>query len=105
MSTDFKIISRIMMNLRKISFKTPPLFLCTSMHLISTSHIQSSFEKNEKPNKIGFVGAGNMARAIMKGFISKKNYKAEEIYVTDHDREFVEYLKNYNPLFKVNFFI
>lgn len=92
-----------MMSLRKIaSVKT---FLCLStltQRCISTSPIVQSFIKNEKYNKIGFIGSGNMACAIIAGLISKQKYQADEIYVTDSDREYVEYLKHYKPLFKEN---
>lgn len=34
--------------------------------------------------KIGFIGAGNMAKAIIKGLISAKLYRSEEILVYNH---------------------
>lgn len=89
------------MSLRKTTAKT---FLClgtSSQRFISTSPILQSFVKNQKYNKIGFIGTGNMACAIIAGLINKQKYQADEIYVTDNDREYVEYLKHYKPLFKV----
>jgi pyrroline-5-carboxylate reductase len=34
-------------------------------------------------SKIGFIGAGNMAQAIISGIIDAKVYKAEDIFLTD----------------------
>ena len=33
--------------------------------------------------KIGFIGAGNMAEAIIKGIIDAKVYKAKDIIISD----------------------
>lgn len=35
--------------------------------------------------KIGFIGTGNMGKAIIEGFISSKNVKSEDIFVFDID--------------------
>jgi len=56
---------------------------------------------NEKYKKIGFIGTGNMTRAIIAGLISKDKFKPEEIFITDSDREYIEHLKTYVPVFKV----
>lgn len=91
-----------MMSLRKITAKSFLNLLSNySQRSISTTPILQSFVKNEKYSKIGFIGTGNMACAIIAGLINKQKYKADEIYVTDNDREYVEYLKHYKPLFKV----
>lgn len=37
--------------------------------------------------KVGFVGTGNMASAIIKGIINKEHTKAEDIFVFDVDTE------------------
>lgn len=73
-----------------------------SRSLSSVENGPQKFHLNAKYNKIGFIGTGNMARAIIAGLISKEKYKPEEIYVTDSDLEYVEYLKNEVPLFKEN---
>jgi pyrroline-5-carboxylate reductase len=44
--------------------------------------------------KIGFIGAGNMAEAIIKGIIGAKAYKAKDIIVSDVRRERVKFICN-----------
>lgn len=53
-------------------------------------------------NKIGFIGTGNMAQAIISGLISKHKFLPQQIYVTDKDKEYVEHLKRNVPLFMEN---
>ena len=53
-------------------------------------------------NKIGFIGTGNMAQAIISGLISKHKFLPQQIYVTDKDKEYVEHLKRNIPLFMVS---
>ncbi len=60
---------------------------------------------NEAPNDtIGFVGSGNMAQAIMQGLINQKKFKPEQIYASDSDWEYVEFIKENSRFFKVFFF-
>lgn len=54
-------------------------------------------------SKIGFIGTGNMAQAIVSGLISRKKFLPEQIYVTDSDKEYVEHLKKNVPLFMVSY--
>ena len=49
--------------------------------------------------KIGFIGTGNMGKAIIEGFISSKNVKSEDIFVFDIDSKKLEILADE---FKVN---
>jgi hypothetical protein len=70
---------------------------------LSTVNSQKN-DLNDKYRKIGFIGSGNMARAIIAGLIGKNKFKPEEIYVTDSDLEYVEYLKTNVQLFKVRNF-
>ena len=44
--------------------------------------------------KLGFIGCGNMAQAMMKGIISKGTYEAKDIYVSDHLAQALEKAKN-----------
>jgi pyrroline-5-carboxylate reductase len=45
--------------------------------------------------KIGFIGCGNMATAILKGIINKKFLSKEDILIYDIDHEKTAYLKKY----------
>ena len=44
--------------------------------------------------KIGFIGGGNMAEAIIKGVIASKLYRAEHIHVSDIKKDRLDYLKS-----------
>ena len=47
--------------------------------------------------KIGFIGAGSMAEALIKGITDAKLCKPENIFVSDIDGQRLEYLtKNYS---------
>lgn len=58
-------------------------------------------------NRIGFVGTGKIAQSIISGLIKKDIFKPEQIYVSDANAEYLEYLKEKTPFFQVgfNFFI
>lgn len=43
--------------------------------------------------KIGFIGAGAMAEALVKGILEKKLLLAQDLYLSDHKTERCEYLK------------
>jgi pyrroline-5-carboxylate reductase len=45
-------------------------------------------------NKIGFIGAGNMAEALINGLISSKLFKSEQILITDIVKKRVDYIKS-----------
>ena len=44
-------------------------------------------------SRIGFIGGGNMAEALMKGMIAAKVYLPKDIFVSDIRAERLEYLK------------
>ncbi|HOV69797.1 MAG TPA: NAD(P)-binding domain-containing protein, partial [Clostridia bacterium] len=44
-----------------------------------------------KHGKIGFIGGGNMAGAIINGILNKNLYFPEQIYVSDVNGERLEY--------------
>ncbi|MCA1927191.1 MAG: pyrroline-5-carboxylate reductase [Calditerrivibrio sp.] len=58
-----------------------------------------------KNKKIGFIGSGNMATALIKGILKSELVPAEEIYTSDVDMEKLENLSNefgINIIFKNN---
>jgi hypothetical protein len=55
----------------------------------------------EKIAKIGFIGTGNMAQAIIQGLIKQKIFKPEQIYASDNDWEYIEFLQKNNQFFQV----
>ncbi len=54
-------------------------------------------------NRIGFVGTGKIAQAIISGLIKKNIFKPEQIYVSDANKEYLKHLKEKSSLFQVNF--
>jgi pyrroline-5-carboxylate reductase len=50
-------------------------------------------------NKIGFIGAGNMAEALINGLISSKLFKSDQIFITDIAKKRVNHIKS---TYKVN---
>ncbi len=45
-------------------------------------------------NAIGFIGAGNMAGALIKGLLDSRTYPAQVLFVSDRRKEAVAYLMN-----------
>ena len=45
-------------------------------------------------NKIGFIGAGNMAEALINGLISSKLFKSDQILIADIVKKRVDYIKS-----------
>lgn len=60
-----------------------------------------SMKLDEKYKNIGFIGAGNMAKAIMQGLIHKEKFLPEQIYVLDRDEKYMEHLKANDAFFQV----
>jgi len=50
-------------------------------------------------NKIGFIGAGNMAEALINGLISSKLFKSNQILITDVVKKRADHIKS---TYKVN---
>jgi len=57
---------------------------------------------NSTNNSIGFIGTGNMAKAIIQGLIITQRFQANNIYVTDADQKYLEHLKTNVPFFQEN---
>ena len=60
-----------------------------------------SMQTDKKYNSIGFIGAGNMAKAIIQGLINKERFLPEQIYVVDRDEKYMERLKTNDAFFQV----
>ena len=93
-----------MLSLRNIKFPSISAFslIARSTSVTLNARLAST---NEKYDKIGFIGTGNMARAIISGLISKNKFKADQIYFTDNDQEYVHHLRTNVPLFKVDYLV
>lgn len=63
--------------------------------------ITSRSMHTDKYQKIGFIGTGNMARAIIQGLVTKKQFLPEQIYATDKNIEYLQHLKTNEPFFQV----
>jgi len=61
-----------------------------------------SHPDNELYNKIGFLGTGNMAQAIIQGLVNQKKYKPDQIYGVDNNQEYVEFIKQNGPTYMKN---
>lgn len=57
---------------------------------------------NKKEMKLGFLGTGRIAQAIMIGLIRKNKLKPEQIYASDANRDYIKYLKEKCPTFRVS---
>ncbi len=44
--------------------------------------------------KIGFIGAGNMAEAIIKGIVSKNLFSKQDIFISDVDKNRLNFINN-----------
>jgi pyrroline-5-carboxylate reductase len=52
--------------------------------------------------RMGFVGTGKIAQAIILGLIKKQKLKPEQIYVSDANKQYVHHLKEKHPVFQVS---
>ena len=50
--------------------------------------------------KIGFIGCGKMAEALIKAVIDSKITHSKNIYASDKNKERLEYIKNQNESYK-----
>ena len=53
--------------------------------------------------KLGFLGTGKIAQALILGMLNKHILRPEQIYVNDENKEYLMHLKERNPLFQVRF--
>jgi len=68
---------------------------------IHHSTLNSSDLRTNESFKLGFVGAGKIAQAIIQGLIKKEKLQPEQIYVSDANAEYVRFLKEKHPILKV----
>jgi hypothetical protein len=72
---------------------------------IHHSALNSSDLRRNESFKLGFVGAGKIAQAIIQGLIKKDKLQPEQIYVSDANAEYVRFLKEKHPILKVFYLI
>lgn len=56
---------------------------------------------NTKDWKLGFLGTGRIAQAIILGLIDQNKVKPEQIFVSDANLEYLKYLRERCPKFQV----
>ena len=64
--------------------------------------ITTTSKQNNKDLKLGFLGTGRIAQAIIVGLIKQNKIKAEQIYASDVNSEYFKYLKEKCPTFRVS---
>ena len=62
----------------------------------------TTLQQNSKDLKIGFLGTGRIAQAIIVGLIKQKKIKPEQIYASDTNLDYLKYLKEKCPTFSVS---
>lgn len=84
-----------------------PVPIATATSKLSTEHGKASKPAPNKilshPNfKLGFIGTGKIAQAIISGLISKEQIKAHQIYASDSNASYLNFLRTKHPLFIVS---
>lgn len=54
-------------------------------------------------DKLGFIGTGKIAQAIIIGLIKQNKILPHQIFVSDTNLDGLDHLRQRNPLFKVRF--
>jgi pyrroline-5-carboxylate reductase len=82
-------------------------FKCVTLYELTKGRQMSSACLHANGNiRMGFVGTGKIAQAIILGLIKKEKLKPEQIYVSDANQQYVTHLKEKHPVFqkyKINF--
>ena len=61
----------------------------------------SSSNIPQKEIKLGFLGTGRIAQALIIGLLNKEKLRPEQIYVNDENKEYLTRLREKTPLFQV----
>lgn len=67
----------------------------------SINQFYSISASNSKDWKLGFLGTGRIAQAIILGLIDQNKVKAEQIFVSDANLDYLKYLRERCPKFRV----
>ncbi len=79
-----------------------PYFITSILELgVKRSISVRCIQTEKKYDSIGFIGAGNIAKAIIQGLIKKKRFLPEQIYVVDRDEKYMDHLKTNDAFFQV----
>ena len=87
--------------LRMNSYKTFVNISKRSIYINPVCQNEKITKKMNQYDKIGFFGTGNMTRIIIQALITKRKFLPEQIYVTEKNVKYLEYLKNEEPFFQV----
>lgn len=52
-------------------------------------------------SKIGFIGTGKIAQSIIQAIVKKNLIKAENIYASEINKEYLAYLREQSDVFQV----
>ena len=63
--------------------------------------LSTSLNSAQNDLKLGFVGTGKIAQAIILGLIKKEKLAPEQIFVSDANLECLKYLKEKDSVFQV----
>jgi len=87
---------------------------CSCNVFVSAYSTMQSFSSVKKVNiankqikfdRLGFIGMGKIAQAIIIGLIKQKKITAQQIYVSDTTLDGLDHLRQRNPLFHVTILV
>lgn len=79
------------------------VFVQKSSHpsTLLTSILHRALSSSNNDLKLGFVGTGRIAQAIIIGLIKKEKLRPDQIYASDSNKENLKFLKEKCPIFNV----
>lgn len=89
------------MLLRNLQISTLLRSSNSGKNIIRSFSITSSQQKS-KDFALGFLGIGRIAQAIIIGLIKQNKIKPEQIYASDVNSDYLKYLQEKCPTFRVS---
>lgn len=90
-------------NGRNVSVSTHFAYVKTSDIKMAEYHKVKKTQPYTWPtnSKIGFIGSGKIAQSIIQALVKKNFFSPQNIYASDTNTEYFDYLKNECDIFKV----